>query len=233
MSPIFTPSSIFRPCLSKAFLASLATCSSTAARKVGMPSSTVTSAPRRRQTLPISRPITPEPITPSFFGTALTARSTVVGQDLLLVKLHAGQGAGIGAGGHDDLLGHQGLGVLPVTWISYPPSTALLKAPRPWKKVTLFFLNRYRMPSLFCLTMASLRAIILLTSMATLPVLMPCSSKCSWACSKCSDDCSSALEGMQPTLVQVPPGAAPPWAFWASSIQATFMPSWAARMAAM
>ncbi len=72
-SPTLTPSSTFRPCLSKAFLASLAICSSTAPRKVGRASSTVTSAPTRRHTLPISRPITPEPIRPSFFGTAWMA----------------------------------------------------------------------------------------------------------------------------------------------------------------
>ena len=54
----------------KALCASLAICSSTAPRKVGSASSTVTSAPRRRHTEPISRPITPEPITPSVFGTA-------------------------------------------------------------------------------------------------------------------------------------------------------------------
>ncbi|MNT99597.1 hypothetical protein D3C72_2424830 [compost metagenome] len=35
-----------------------------------MPSSTVTSVPRRRQTEPISRPITPAPIKPSFLGVA-------------------------------------------------------------------------------------------------------------------------------------------------------------------
>ncbi|MNE95472.1 hypothetical protein D3C80_1935630 [compost metagenome] len=99
--------------------------------------------------------------------------------------------------------------------------------------MTLFFLNRYRMPSLFCFTIASLRPIILATSMPTSPVEMPWSAKCRRACSKCSDDCSSALEGMQPTLVQVPPGAGPPFSFFHSSIQATLKPSWAARMAAM
>ena len=43
----------------------------------------------------------------------------------------------------------------------------------------------------------------------------------------------SALLGMQPTLVQVPPSAGPPLAFFQSSMQATFIPSCAARMAAM
>jgi hypothetical protein len=40
------------------------------AQEGGQASSTVTSAPRRRQTEPISRPMTPEPIRPSFLGTA-------------------------------------------------------------------------------------------------------------------------------------------------------------------
>jgi hypothetical protein len=40
------------------------------AQEGGQASSTVTSAPRRRHTEPISRPITPEPIRPSFLGTA-------------------------------------------------------------------------------------------------------------------------------------------------------------------
>jgi len=41
------------------------------------------------------------------------------------------------------------------------------------------------------------------------------------------------LDGMQPTLVQVPPGAGPPFSFFHSSMQAALKPSWAARMAAM
>ena len=46
-------------------------------------------------------------------------------------------------------------------------------------------------------------------------------------------DCSSAFDGMQPTLVQVPPGAGPPLSFFHSSMQAVLKPSCAARMAAM
>ncbi len=38
---------------------------------------------------------------------------------------------------------------------------------------------------------------------------------------------------MQPTLVQVPPGAGLPSAVVQSSMQAVLKPSWAARMAAM
>jgi len=78
-----------------------------------------------------------------------------------------------------------------------------------------------------------LRPIILATSIVTLPVLMPWSAKWWLACSKCSEDCSRALEGMQPTLVQVPPGAGPPLSFFHSSMQAVLKPSCAARMAAI
>jgi hypothetical protein len=53
------------------------------------------------------------------------------------------------------------------------------------------------------------------------------------ASSKFSEDWSSAFDGMQPTLVQVPPGAGPPFSFFHSSMQAVGKPSCAARMAAM
>jgi hypothetical protein len=68
-APTWTPSSIFSPCLVNAFCASLAIVSSTAPRKVGSASSTVTSEPRRRHTEPISSPMTPEPISPRRLGT--------------------------------------------------------------------------------------------------------------------------------------------------------------------
>ena len=45
-------------------------------------------------------------------------------------------------------------------------------------------------------------------------------------------DCNKAFEGMHPTLVHVPPSAGPPAAFFHSSIQATWKPSCAARIAA-
>ena len=62
---------------------------------------------------------------------------------------------------------------------------------------------------------------------------MPCSANAWPACSKFSDDCSSAFDGMQPTLVQVPPGAGLPSARVQSSMQAVVKPSCAARIAAM
>ena len=55
--------------------------------------------------------------------------------------------------------------------------------------------------------------------------IRPIFSKFSWVSCSMWVACSSALEGMQPTFRQVPPSVSRP------STQATFRPSWAARMA--
>ena len=102
ISPTFTPNSIFRPCLSKAFLASLAICSSTAPRKVGKPSRMVTSAPKRRHTSHF-RPITPEPIKASFLGTAPMRRAPSLDSTSFHRKEYR-QCTGVGAGGQHNCL---------------------------------------------------------------------------------------------------------------------------------
>ena len=89
------------------------------------------------------------------------------------------------------------------------------------------------MPSLFCFTTVFLRAIILAMSMVRPWTAMPCAEKWWPTLSKFSEDCSKAFDGMQPTLVHVPPGAGPPLSFFHSSMQAVLKPSCAARMAAM
>src|SRR5450631_1511047 len=89
------------------------------------------------------------------------------------------------------------------------------------------------MPSLFCCTMASLRASMRARSTAGAPHAMPCSASPERTSVTCSEDCSSALDGMQPTLVQVPPGAGAPPAVLHASMQTTRRPSCAARIAAM
>ena len=233
MSPTWTPSSIFKPCLSNAFLASLAICSSTAPKNVGKPSKTVTSAPKRRQTEPISRPITPEPIRPNRLGTEPIRNAPSLDK-----ICSSSNGAAANERALEPVATTTCLAVIcselaPLTWIQKPSGPVDTKDPRPCKKVTLFFLNRYKMPSLFCLITASLRPIMRSTSSEMPLISIPWSAKWWLACSKCSEDCNKALEGMQPTLVQVPPGAGPPAAFFHSSIQATFMPNCAARMAAM
>ena len=95
MLSIFTPSSIFRPCsLVKYLKASLAICWSAAARKVGAASRMVTSAPRRFHTEPISKPITPEPITPSLAGTSVRFSAPSLSSTFTLSTSTKGSGRG-------------------------------------------------------------------------------------------------------------------------------------------
>ena len=106
---IFTPSSIFRPCRPKSFAASFATCSSTAPRKAGSASSSVTSAPSRRHTDPISRPMTPAPTTPRRLGHIGDRERTVIGQNPLLVEFDARQRPRVRTGRNDRVTRHQRL----------------------------------------------------------------------------------------------------------------------------
>ena len=82
------------------------------------------------------------------------------------------------------------------------------------------------MPRVFAPTTSSLRFIIRARFSVTPPTEKPCSSACRRVNSKCSDDWSSAFDGMQPTLTQVPPSVRSP------STQTVVKPSCAARIAA-
>ncbi len=128
--------------MAKTFCASLAICSSTAPRKVGSASSTVTSAPRRRHTEPISSPITPEPTTPRRFGTAAMSSAP---------SLESTRSSSNGAPGSARAFEPVATmtwratsvsSAAPETFTSIAPSAAFTNEPRPWKKATLFFLNR-------------------------------------------------------------------------------------------
>ncbi len=88
------------------------------------------------------------------------------------------------------------------------------------------------MPPVNCFTMASLRPIIVPTSIFGSFAVMPCWPKMCCRLWNWREESSSALDGMQPTRRQVPPSAGLPSLPSAASMQATFMPSWAARMAA-
>ena len=96
----------------------------------------------------------------------------------------------------------------------------------PLKRVILFFLNKNPIPAVSCLTILSLRCINVERSKSTFPVLMPCSS--AWVINSIyfSDEFNNALDGMQPIFRHVPPNVA------SFSMHATFIPSWAARIAA-
>ncbi len=65
------------PCFSNRRLACLETSPSMPGSARSRNSTTVTSAPRRRQTEPSSSPITPAPMTISFLGTSLSSRAPV------------------------------------------------------------------------------------------------------------------------------------------------------------
>ena len=101
-----------------------------------------------------------------------------------------------------------------------------LSVPAPRAQVTLFFLNRNSTPFVFAPTTSFLRFIICARSTETLAMMTPCSAAECFANSKCSLLVSSALDGMQPTLTQVPPSVL------SISTQTVFRPSCAARMAA-
>jgi hypothetical protein len=94
----------------------------------------------------------------------------------------------------------------------------------PFSQSILFFLNRKATPLTLAVTVSSLcfimRARSSFGSTFTPNAWKPCP-----ASSNISEACSSALEGMQPTLRQVPPSVS------RFSTTATFSPSCAARMA--
>ena len=94
-----------KPCFSSMRWNCLATSPSMPGRMRSRNSTTVTSAPRRRQTEPSSSPMTPAPTTISFFGTSASASAPVEETMRLLVDLDAGQRRDVGAGGDDDVLG--------------------------------------------------------------------------------------------------------------------------------
>jgi hypothetical protein len=108
------------------------------------------------------------------------------------------------------------------------PSTSILPGATifavPRIGVILFFLNRKSIP-LVLPSIASWRKTIICLRSSVGETPMPILAKECPASAKSSEACSSALDGIQPTLRQVPPWVA------RFSITATFMPSWAARMA--
>ena len=103
------------------------------------------------------------------------------------------------------------------------PGAAML--PWPMKGSTLFFLKRKATPSTLAFTVSSLCFIIAARFSFGVPTSMPKAAKPWPASSNSSEACSSAFEGMQPILRQVPPKV------FHFSTTATLRPSCAARMA--
>ena len=81
-------------------------------------STTVTSAPSRRQTEPSSRPMTPAPTTSSLFGTFAQRQRAGRGDDALLVDVDARQRRDVGAGGDDDGLACRAPAASPSTTVT-------------------------------------------------------------------------------------------------------------------
>ena len=83
---------------------------------------------------------------------------------------------------------------------------------RPWpcSAVTPAAFSSCTMPPVMPLTMPALRFCIAARSNPTSPVRIPCAANSDCARCRSSEDSSSALEGMQPALRQVPPKVALP-----------------------
>ena len=213
------PSLNSMPCFLKILLASLRTSSSKPGRIWSRNSTQVTLAPSRRQTLPSSSPITPPPITTMWLGH-------------LRQLERAGRGSTIFSS-----ISTPGSGVTeePVAMTMFFARTvrsptltvsALSKLAWPFSHSILFFLNRNSMPPVRPLT-ASRRWAVHRSRSSSGVTLMPILAIAPpAAASKYSDAWSSALDGMQPTLRQVPPSVS------RLSAQAVFRPSCAARIAA-
>ena len=167
----------------------------------------------------------PAPTTTSRLGTS--ARSSAPVEDTIFFSSMATPGSGVTS--EPEAIRMLRAARVSLTAPSSPttatePAASMRPAPR--NDATLFFLNRNSMPLVVAPTTSPLRFIICAKSSLGAATTMPCAAR-SWpASSNRWEDCRRALEGMQPTLRQVPPSVA------RFSTTATFMPSCAARIAA-
>ena len=192
-------------------------------RILGAYSTTDTWAPKRRYTWPSSKPITPPPMTIRCLGISrrLKASVEVITRSLSIVIKGKAEG------------------LEPVAMIKFFAESVSLSAPCtcsstgetndafPWNTSTLFFFIRKLIPCVFWSTTACLRATIFGKSTLISPeISIPCMGACLWVSSSKWVESNSALEGIQPTLRQVPPSV-----LYFSTI-AVFFPNWAQRIAA-
>jgi hypothetical protein len=185
---------------------------------------TSTSAPSRRQTEPSSSPMMPAPITTSFLGTGDRPRAPVESTMRFWSTVTPGSGEGSEP---------VAMTILAVSRVVSDPSSAFTStlpgaamAPAPLIQSTLFFLNRNSTPLVRAVTLSSFCFSICGRSSCG-STLMPRLAKPVLASSNMCEALSRALEGMQPTFRQVPPSVL------RFSTQATFRPSWPARIAAL
>ena len=182
----------------------------------------MTLLPSRDHTEPSSSPIYPPPITASRSGTRSSASAPV--EDTIRRSSNAKPGSGMLSEPVATMIAPASTPALPSS--ERDPARARRCGPRPFSQSTLFLRNRNSTPRVSVVTTLSLRSIIAARSSPTSPILTPCSARPWRASANFSEDCSSAFDGMQPILRQVPPSVS------RLSTQAVRMPSCAARIAA-
>jgi hypothetical protein len=172
-----------------------------------MASSTVTSAPRRRQTLPSSRPITPAPMTPRRFGTA--SNSSAPQESTMRLPSNGRISAPRGrARGEDDMLCGQRLLRLPSCASELDLAAARRSLPCHPAGDDARGLEQRGDAASHALDDAGLALLHggdVERQGADLDAMRRELVRARW---KSSEDSSSAFEGMQPAFRQVPPNAA-------------------------
>ena len=165
-------------------------------------------------TEPISKPITPEPMTPSLAG---HFRSRFNATFIVPIRLHCRwqPTCKVTRHGnrslHDDVFGFDNGFLAFACRLRFGRHHRFFPANEavPNRLVAYFFWNRNFTPPVSLVTMASLRAIIFAASNLMSPTLMPYSANHA-AQHDVRSDCNRALEGMQPTFRQVPPAQTSP-----------------------
>ena len=188
------------------------------------------SAPRRAHTLPSSKPMTPAPITPRRRG--VSANSNAPSESTMALPSNGAWSISMGTEpGASTTCSAASIAASPSAGVY---STAQWPCNRPWpgSHVTPLPSNRPATPWVSFATTASFCAIILATFIDTPSASMPRVAKPVVASTNLCDASSSALDGMQPQFKQVPPKVGWPAPFTDLSMQATRVPSWAARIAA-
>ncbi len=165
-------------------------------------STTVTLAPSRRHTRPSSSPITPPPITTRCSGTAASASAPVESTTRSSSTVTPGSGAA-----REPVAITIALAVERLTAPSrrHLDRAGARNAGRPLSQSTLFFLNRNSTPLVSWSTDRPSAACM--RARSSVRRRRRCRARRSRPCaaSNISEACSSALDGMQPTLRQVPP----------------------------
>ena len=147
---------------------------------------TVTLAPRRRQTEPSSRPMTPPPITIRWSGTFGILRAPTFESTRSSSNLRNGSSTGTEPVAMMTCLAWYSTAAEPSPGATDTTLPAF-SVPRPLAQVTLFLRNRYSMPRVFAPTTSSLRFSIWARSRLRPVTVNPCSAAWSFVNSKCSE----------------------------------------------